>query len=119
MRELYNKHVSTPTPAEVTQLQGKKSKPRMLLAQEFKKKMGCLEVFSCSDGSSNFSVLNFVVVVVCLENVAPELLQLYVRICIAFFFFFLLSCLILCFRKKKFGKSGSQHFIDMLFLINC
>lgn len=38
VRELYNKCVSTPTPAEVTQLQGKKSKPRMLLAQELKKK---------------------------------------------------------------------------------
>lgn len=74
-------------------------------------------MFSCSDGSSNFSVLNFVVVVVCLENMAPEFLHLYVRICIAFFFF-LLSCLILCFRKK-IGKSGSQHFIHMLFLINC
>lgn len=59
----------------------------MLLAQELKKKMGCSEVFSCSDGSSNFSVLNFVVVIVCLENVASELLHLYVRICNVFFFF--------------------------------
>lgn len=52
-------------------------------------KIGCLEVFNCSVDSSNFSVLNFVVVIVCLQNVASELSQLYVRICIAFF---LLSC---------------------------
>lgn len=53
-------------------------------------KMGCSEVFNLSVGSSDFSVLNFVVVIVCLENVASDLLQLCVRICIAFFF--LLSC---------------------------
>lgn len=77
--------------------------------------MGFSEVFSCSDGSSNFSVLNFSVVIVCLENVASEILQLYVRICSASFF--LLSCLILCFRKK-IGKPGSQHFVHILLLIN-
>lgn len=55
--------------------------------------MGCSEVFNCSVGSSNFSVLNFVVVIVYLENVASELLQL----C----FLFLLSCLISCFGRNS------------------
>lgn len=73
----------------------------MLLAQEFNKKLGCSEVFSCRDGSSNFSVLNFVVVAVCLENVAPELLQLYARICIALFSSKLFDTVILKKKKKK------------------
>lgn len=66
--------------------------------------MGCSEVFNCSVGSSNFSVLNFVVVIVCLENVASELAQLCVRIWIAFFSSKLLDVM------KKFSTLSTYCF---------
>lgn len=98
----------------MTQLGCEKSRLRMLFAQTLNK-IGCSEVFNCSVGSSNFSVLYFVVVIVCLQNVASE-----VALCenLYLLFFFFNSKLLDPMVMKTFWKCYSWCFILVLFFLN-